>query len=137
MHLSDLHFGAGARLEARTAALVEDLVARDVDHVVVTGDVTEHGRHAEFERFCRVFEPLALSGRKSAIGIDQMQVAAGDATNRWHDGANGIQQLGESEFGMGGSARQLQYHVRFFGRRRPPATCTGVSGTVSHCLPAA
>ena len=67
VHLSDLHFGAGSRLEARTAALVDDLVAREVDHVVVTGDITEHGRHAEFERFCRVFEPLALTRRLTVI----------------------------------------------------------------------
>ena len=67
VHLSDLHFGAGARLEARAAALVADLMAREVHLVVVTGDLTEHGRHAEFERFCRVFEPLAQARRLTVI----------------------------------------------------------------------
>ena len=67
VHLSDLHFGASPRLEARTAAVVDDLVARNVDHVVVTGDMTEHGTNEEFERFCRVFEPLAQRRRLTVI----------------------------------------------------------------------
>ncbi|MBK6915987.1 MAG: metallophosphoesterase [Deltaproteobacteria bacterium] len=67
VHLSDLHFGAGRRLERRTSALVQRLVDDDVDHVVVTGDVTENGTFAQFERFARVFEPLAARGRLTVV----------------------------------------------------------------------
>ena len=67
VHLSDLHFGASRRLESATRSLVAGLLARAVDHVVVTGDLTEHGRYDEFERFCEVFAPLARAGRLSIV----------------------------------------------------------------------
>lgn len=67
VHLSDLHFGATRRLEDASAALVETILRRDADHVVVTGDITEHGRDEELDRFCRVFEPLAKCGRLSIV----------------------------------------------------------------------
>jgi len=67
VHLSDLHFGRNARLERRCAALVEAIVEADVDHCVVTGDVTEHGLVSEFERFLHVFAPLAERGRLAVV----------------------------------------------------------------------
>lgn len=67
VHLSDLHFGASARLERRTIALAEALHRANVDHVVVTGDVTEHGRQSEFERFLAVFDRFARSGRLTVV----------------------------------------------------------------------
>jgi 3',5'-cyclic-AMP phosphodiesterase len=84
VHLSDLHFGRNVRLEQRCEALVRALVDADVDHVVVTGDVTEHGLVSEFERFEAVFEPLAARRRLSVVpgnhdrlGDDAAQLAMG------------------------------------------------------------
>ena len=34
------------------------LVAADVDHIVVTGDVTHRGRNSELEQFYTTFEPI-------------------------------------------------------------------------------
>jgi 3',5'-cyclic-AMP phosphodiesterase len=67
VHLSDLHFGGGHRLEHRCAELVGALVANRVDHVVVTGDITEHGTSAELERFLVMFEPLSTSQRLTIV----------------------------------------------------------------------
>ncbi|MBC8068814.1 MAG: metallophosphoesterase [Deltaproteobacteria bacterium] len=67
VHLSDLHFGAGRRLEQRCTELVRELVRARIDHVVVTGDVTERGEAAELERFLEVFEPLSRSGRLTVV----------------------------------------------------------------------
>jgi predicted phosphodiesterase len=63
VHLSDLHFGAGRRIEQRCAALVGQLAAERIDHVLVTGDVTEHGTVAELERFMEVFAALGDTRR--------------------------------------------------------------------------
>ena len=73
-HLSDLHLGlrdAGPRLDALVAALV----AEQVDHVVVTGDVTDRGRAQEWSRFERAMEPLGarltvLPGNHDRLGDD-------------------------------------------------------------------
>ena len=67
VHLSDLHFGAGRRLEQRCALLVGRLLASAVDHVVVTGDITERGELGELERFLAVFEPLARTRRLTVV----------------------------------------------------------------------
>jgi 3',5'-cyclic AMP phosphodiesterase CpdA len=67
VHLSDLHFGATRRVEDATALLVDTIIRRDADHVVVTGDITEHGREDELARFCKMFEPLARSGRLTIV----------------------------------------------------------------------
>ena len=60
------------------------LVDADVDHVVVTGDVTERGLLAEFERFQRVFAPLAdtrrlsvVPGNHDRLGDDAAELAMG------------------------------------------------------------
>lgn len=66
------------------ALLVDELVERRVDHVVVTGDVTEHGTVAEFDRFCRVFEPLfarrrltVVPGNHDRLGDDVAELTMG------------------------------------------------------------
>lgn len=63
VHLSDLHFGAGRRLEQRCAALVGRLATERIDVVLVTGDVTEHGTAPELDRFMTVFADLAAAQR--------------------------------------------------------------------------
>ncbi|MEM7152709.1 MAG: metallophosphoesterase [Myxococcota bacterium] len=57
-HLSDLHFGAGPQLERTTQRLVRSLMRRAVDHVVISGDVTDRGRWEEYERFWACLAPL-------------------------------------------------------------------------------
>jgi len=74
-HLSDLHFGSGARSDGAAAALVRALDAARVDHVVVTGDVTHRGLWSELDRFARAFAPLAsrltlVPGNHDRLGDD-------------------------------------------------------------------
>src|SRR5260370_21603435 len=57
-HLSDLHIGASAENERVATALCRMLLQSEVDHVVITGDVTHRGRLAELRRFEENFEPL-------------------------------------------------------------------------------
>lgn len=46
-HLSDLHFGRHVS-DARVSALAEDLRSRDLDLIVVSGDVTDRGSRGQF-----------------------------------------------------------------------------------------
>ena len=66
-HLSDLHIGLSSRMERVAATICDALVASDVDHVVVTGDVTHGGRASEMKRFFEVFRPLVSRGKLSVI----------------------------------------------------------------------
>lgn len=65
-HLSDLHLGH--RGAARAAErLVEHLLRSAVDHVVVTGDITESGEADELALFERLFAPLLDARRVTVI----------------------------------------------------------------------
>jgi Icc protein len=66
-HLSDLHIGAGRKTEERAVALSQLLMATNVDHVVVTGDITNRGRREELERFRRIFAPWISEGKLTAV----------------------------------------------------------------------
>jgi 3',5'-cyclic AMP phosphodiesterase CpdA len=77
-HLSDLHLGASPAHDEAAAALVGALAARAVDHVVVTGDVTNRGRRPELARFRQLFAPLA----------DRVTVVPGNH-DRWGDDVSG------------------------------------------------
>jgi 3',5'-cyclic AMP phosphodiesterase CpdA len=66
-HLSDLHIGAGRKTRERAAALSQLLLATEVDHVVVTGDITHRGRRDELEQFRSIFAPWISSGRLTAV----------------------------------------------------------------------
>ncbi|MEM9455418.1 MAG: metallophosphoesterase [Myxococcota bacterium] len=57
-HVSDLHFGLRTSLEDASARLVETLYHRAVDHVVISGDITNRGRAEEIERFWARWSPL-------------------------------------------------------------------------------
>jgi 3',5'-cyclic-AMP phosphodiesterase len=63
-HLSDLHLGSSSE---RADALVKRLVIDDVEHVVVTGDITHEGAHAEYALFRNVFAPLLRQGRVTFV----------------------------------------------------------------------
>src|SRR5262249_14721487 len=64
---SDLHIGLSPMIDRAAASLCEALVASDVDHVVVTGDVTHGGRATEMRRFGGIFEPLLARNKLSVI----------------------------------------------------------------------
>ena len=74
-HLSDLHLG---RSEADTIGLrraVTALVDADVDHVVVTGDITDGGQFEQLACFRRLTAPIAdrltvVPGNHDRIGED-------------------------------------------------------------------
>lgn len=66
-HLSDLHLGHGPAHEAAARALVEGVQDADVDHVVVTGDLTQRGRDEEMSLFLDIFAPLQRSHRLTVV----------------------------------------------------------------------
>lgn len=66
-HLSDLHIGQSARHDAAAVALRDAIESRGIDQVIVTGDVTDHGRYAEFELFEALFSPLRAAGRLTVV----------------------------------------------------------------------
>ncbi len=65
-HLSDLHLGERLELEASARALVRSVLDQEIDHVVVTGDVTHTGSITEYETWLEVFAPL-LAARKVTV----------------------------------------------------------------------
>jgi 3',5'-cyclic AMP phosphodiesterase CpdA len=66
-HLSDLHLGRSLDGDRVAARLCEAVVAGEIDHVVVTGDVTHRGRLDEAALFFRLFGELAAAGRLSVV----------------------------------------------------------------------
>lgn len=66
-HVSDLHLGKNPETERRATAICDALLAADVDHVVVTGDVTHKGRVGELALFWRIFAPLLARNRLTVI----------------------------------------------------------------------
>ena len=74
-HLSDLHLGRSAEHDRRALELRDAVLAAGIDHVVVTGDVTNRGRRDELERFRAIFSPLAdrlsvVPGNHDRLGDD-------------------------------------------------------------------
>ena len=66
-HLSDLHFGQGPAREGMSRALCQVLVESGVDHLVVTGDITNKGRDQEMAAFQEAFAPLLRQGRMTLV----------------------------------------------------------------------
>ncbi len=66
-HLSDLHLGERARNTRMARALVTSLRAEQVDHVVVTGDITHSGAIDEYELWLELFEPLLREKRVTVV----------------------------------------------------------------------
>ena len=66
-HLSDLHLGRRRADHLAARRLVEQLLVEGIGHVVVTGDLTAHGRRAEWEDFCALFAPLERTGRLTLV----------------------------------------------------------------------
>lgn len=66
-HLSDLHLGRRRADASATRALVDRLLVDGVGHVVVTGDLTAHGRLDEWEECQQIFAPLLRTGRLTVV----------------------------------------------------------------------
>lgn len=66
-HLSDLHLGRSAEHDAEVGRVVEATLAAGIDHVIVSGDVTDRGRAVDCVRFERLVAPLAACGRLTVI----------------------------------------------------------------------
>ena len=67
-HLSDLHVGRNDEGDDEILTrMCQSLRKRNVEHVVVTGDITHRGRLREWQRFERAFAPLAELGRLTVV----------------------------------------------------------------------
>lgn len=66
-HVSDLHLGHSPARDRRAAQLLDALRAADVDHLVVTGDVTHRGRAREHEQFLELVRPFERAGRLTVV----------------------------------------------------------------------
>lgn len=66
-HLSDLHLGKSDKHRTMALALSDALLRSNVDHAIVTGDITEHGLSAEFDLFKNIFAELYRAGRISLV----------------------------------------------------------------------
>jgi 3',5'-cyclic AMP phosphodiesterase CpdA len=74
-HLSDVHIGRSEDDASTLRSLVAALVEARVDHVVVTGDVTNRGRLDELAAFRRLTAPIAdrmtvVPGNHDRLGDD-------------------------------------------------------------------
>lgn len=56
-HISDLHFGRKV-FNQPLKKLVKSLDDDEIDQVVITGDITDHGYNKEYNLFCETFAPL-------------------------------------------------------------------------------
>ena len=65
-HISDLHFGR-KQFEKSLKKLCDSLIKEEIDHVVATGDLTDHGYSKEYNSFCEIFEPLLENGTLTII----------------------------------------------------------------------
>jgi 3',5'-cyclic-AMP phosphodiesterase len=66
-HLSDLHFGRSAESDDRNRALARLLVSAEIDHLVVTGDITHRGRLSELGLFAEAYVSFIKAGRVSVV----------------------------------------------------------------------
>jgi Icc protein len=74
-HLSDLHIGRSPAHDEAVAHAVLAATSSGIDHVVVSGDVTDRGRAQEYARFAELFAPLAgrltvVPGNHDRLGDD-------------------------------------------------------------------
>ena len=104
VHLSDLHLGRGPAEAVALRHMVSAILAARVDQVVVTGDVTDHGRLDELATFRRLTAPIA----------DRLTVVPGN-----HD------RLGED------AGRRLM-SGRVAGERRPGLHLVRLDSTAPH-----
>ena len=61
-------------------ALRDTLLEDDIDHVVMTGDLTHGGRASELRSFSRIFAPLLAKGRITLVPGDRDRLGDDVAT---------------------------------------------------------
>ncbi len=66
-HLSDLHLGKSPNQRAACLALRDAISECHADHVIVTGDITEHGSASELALFKEIFSGLLASGKMTIM----------------------------------------------------------------------
>jgi 3',5'-cyclic AMP phosphodiesterase CpdA len=67
VHVSDLHFSATTGITPALNALCEAIEESDIDHVVLTGDVTDRGKKVEFGVFLACFGRLLDANRLTLV----------------------------------------------------------------------
>ncbi|NTW29371.1 MAG: metallophosphoesterase [Coriobacteriia bacterium] len=67
-HISDLHCGSVYHIPSLASRVVDELNELDPDVVVVTGDLTEMGFRAEFERAHRLIDRIECENKMVLIG---------------------------------------------------------------------
>lgn len=82
LHLSDLHLGRSASDEAHARAFVARVVAEKVNHVVITGDVSNRGKREELALYLDIFAPLLRN--------HQLTVVPGNHDRLGHDVATDL-----------------------------------------------
>ncbi|MBM4379139.1 MAG: metallophosphoesterase, partial [Deltaproteobacteria bacterium] len=83
-HCSDLHLGRpGADAAAR--ALCATLLDAGVDHMLITGDITQSGRGQEFAQFLEIF--AAFCGRMTLVPGNHDRIGGGVAHHMMPGGA--------------------------------------------------
>ncbi len=84
-HLSDLHIGQDERTTSVSEALAQHLGSNGTDLVIVTGDITDHGKEAEYAEFRRIFAPLIDADRLTVLPGNHDR-CTDDIGNRLMDG---------------------------------------------------
>jgi len=67
VHLSDLHIGHSPERLRLVRSLRDRIRLLDVDHVLVTGDTTDHGREEEYRQFQDVFSEFIETQRLTVL----------------------------------------------------------------------
>ncbi len=75
VHLSDLHIGRSAQTHAVAAELFALVVDLGIEHVIVSGDLTDHGRASEMQLFWNLAQPVRdrltiVPGNHDRLGDD-------------------------------------------------------------------
>jgi 3',5'-cyclic AMP phosphodiesterase CpdA len=88
-HLSDLHIGRDVATEAAARALGRAIGRAQIDHVILSGDVTHRGLLAELELFHDIFAPLLdrnriiwVPGNHDRLGDDLHEIVRDGARVR-------------------------------------------------------
>lgn len=66
-HFSDLHLGQHPGFVDAARTLVRSVIDEDIDHVVVTGDITHDGTLAQYQTWREVFEPLLTAHKVTVV----------------------------------------------------------------------
>jgi Icc protein len=71
VHISDLHLGRNRATDDSAARLAWELLGSSIDCVIVTGNLTHHGKREEWNLFQDLFSRLIQDGRLIAVPGDR------------------------------------------------------------------